>query len=537
MGTCLPAADSRAIIPYNQAASDGTIQGTSLVRLASDGSLSWASGAVAPNMKFAPLSPLSGTAPAAFVKIAYWNNSIWAYDSKYKLYELKPAFNSTGLTGYNVNSIDQLDQPIDDLTAVDTGLVALRQDGNLYKLIINPPKDQNSPPTTTWNKWIAQGGVTNLSAASPGVILDLRTLTTYLKSSYITTQTNLFPYINQIQGFCASHGIYLQNLLTAAQAWQNATTPEEKAAIANGEGKIAVQHAQIMSQLLSSSLTAANQMVVQMTRQTSEINNSINTQLVNIGTQLDALTATLNDLERKHAALTAGLWCAIAAVIVGIGLIVAGFFFPPIAPLLWVAGGLLVLGGVVAVGVVSSELGKLDAAIASTKTAIANLTTSKNQLLVISQSFGSLTDEYGDLTAFWTQMLSISGSITSLESLGVVILGDQPSIIAAQNFNQQITDALNTYIQVLGQQGIIPPSLSPPPSPHDLQALDVSALVDHVQGTVPNKTDQKTQKLNIVSGLMKVAAKQLAVKDHAGYFDTMRKAIAVNAEAHNLVLL
>lgn len=243
MGNCIPAGDSKCIIPYNQAAPDGTVQGTSLVRLASDGSLSWASGAVAANMQFSPLLPLSGTAPAAFVKIAYWNNSIWAYDANYILYELKPTTNASGLTGYNLGSTTQLDQPIDDLTAVDTGLVALRQDQNLYKLIISPPKDQNSPPTSSWTKWIAQGGVTNLSAASPGVILDLRTLTVYLKSSYITTQTNLFPYINQIQGFCASHAIYLSNLLTAAQAWQNATTPEEKAAIANGEGQVAVQHA------------------------------------------------------------------------------------------------------------------------------------------------------------------------------------------------------------------------------------------------------------------------------------------------------
>lgn len=275
-------------------------------------------------------------------------------------------------------------------------------------------------------------------------------------------------------------------------------------------------------------------MVVQMARQTSDINSSINTQLSNIDTQLGALNDTLNDLESQHAALTAGLWCAIAAVIVGIGLIVAGFFFPPIAPLLWLGGGALIVGGVVAVGVLSSKIGQLNSAIASTQASISNLTTSKNQLLVISKSFGSLTDEYSDLTAFWTQMLSISGSINSLESLGVVILGDQPSIQAAQGFNQQIIDALTNYIQVLGQQGIIPPSLSPPP-PQSLRALDAAALVDQVQATEPNKTLQKNHKLNLVSGLMKIATEQLAGRDHTSYVATMRKAIAINAEAHNLV--
>jgi hypothetical protein len=201
---------------------------------------------------------------------------------------------------------------------------------------------------------------------------------------------------------------------------------------------------------------------------------------------------------------------------------------------LWLAGGALVIGGVVGVGVISSKIEQLSSAIASTKGAIGSLTTSKDQLLLISKSFGSLTQEYSDLTAFWTQMLSISGSISSLESLGVVILGDQPSIRAAQEFNQQIVTALTDYVQVLGQQGIIPPSFSPLPT-QSLHALDAAALVDQVQATEPNKTLHKNHKLNLVSGLMRIATEQLAGKDHTSYVATMQKAIAINAEAHNLV--
>ncbi|KAL3290672.1 Alpha-amylase type A isozyme, partial [Colletotrichum asianum] len=216
------------------------------------------------------------------------------YDAANVIHEIKPVLTSSGtLTGYTVRQTFQSPKQIKDFTAVDTGIVILADDSFLYNLIINPPKDDASPPTVTWNQSIAQGGVTNLSAASPGVILNLRNLTTYLKSQYVTTQTNLFPYINQIQ---------------------------DKQKIADGEGKAAVQHAQVMGRMLSTSLQAANQMVVNMTRQTSQINNSIANQLANIGQQITDLQATLSALETQEKALTAGIWAAISAFIVGLGM-------------------------------------------------------------------------------------------------------------------------------------------------------------------------------------------------------------------------
>lgn len=535
LGACIPANDSKCIARYNQVASDGTVKVSALVRLASDGSLSWASGPVGVNMNFQTLAPTAGAAPV-LNKIAYWNGSVWGYDTQNMLYEIKPVVSGGGsLTGYVLGQTIQLDGQILDMTAIDTGLVVLGSDGFLYQFIINPPKDQNSPPTTSLDKWVAQSGVTNLGAADPGVILDLRTLTTYLKSQYVTTQTSLFPYINQIQGFCASHTVYLGQLLQAAKDWQAATTPEAKQQIAANEGQVAVQHAQVMGQLLSLSLKAADQMVVAMTRQTSQINSSIKTQLVNIQAQIDTLNGTLTDLEDRYSELTAGIWASIGAVIVGIGLAVAGFFFPPAAPFLWVAAGAMVVGGVVGVGVLSSTRGKLQSAIASTTSQIAALTSSKTQLTVISQSFGDLTENYSNLDAFWTQMLSASGSISSLESLGTYILADQSSIVAAQGFNQTISASLTQYVQVLGRQGILPPTLTPDP-PANFASMDVRALVHHVQTTHVQRTTQVPAQLELVTRLMDVAREKLVVKDYGSYLSTMRKAIDLNAVAHNLLL-
>ncbi|KAF4777179.1 hypothetical protein HER10_EVM0012150 [Colletotrichum scovillei] len=539
LGSCLPVGDSLCLAPYNNVAPDGTTTYSALIKLASDGTLSWAQGAIAANMNFQPLLPVGNIPMPALLKIAYWNGSLWGHDAANVIHEIKPALAGSGsLTGYTVGQTFQSPKQIKDFTAVDTGIIILADDGFLYELIINPPKDNASPPTVTWNQSIAQGGVTNLSAASPGVILNLRNLTTYLKSQYVTTQTNLFPYINQIQGFCASHKVYLSNLLQAARDWANATTPADKEQIANGEGQVAIQHAQVMGKMLSTSLQAANQMVVDMTRQTSQINNSIANQLANIGQQITDLQATLSALETQEKALTAGIWAAVGAFIVGLGMVIAGFFFPPLAPGLWLLGGILVVGSVVAIGVLASERGKCQAAIAATSTSIQALTQSKSLLVTISGSFTNLAQNYGTLNAFWTSMLSISGAITSLENLGTFLLQDQSSIEAAQQSNQEIIDSLNNYIQVLGSQGIVPPTITPgPPLQKHLSSLDVPKVVNQVASSYPNKDLRKSMQLSLVASLLQSASTQLSTKDTQGYFATIQMAASLNAVTHSLVLL
>ncbi|KAK4222875.1 hypothetical protein QBC38DRAFT_447875 [Podospora fimiseda] len=531
VGSVLPAGNSRGFIQFAQQSSDGTTLNAYVVRIASDGTLTYSGDPITANMKWSPLTVASGQAPN-LIRAAYYANSIWGYDANSTLYELSPNF-ASGTGTYKVKTKTVLTNKITDLTAVDTGLVVAREDGNLYKLMTIPAKDEKSLITQQWKLWVMRNGVTSLGAASPGVMLDLKTLTVALKATYIDTQTNLFPYVNQIQACCASHGVYLENLLATAKKWQ-AASDAEKVIIASTEGTTTVQHAKFMGNLASTGLATANQMVVNMTRQTRSINSSIAMQLSMIDTKLAELKGSLTEAQAKEKALLAGLWASIGGVLVGLGLIVAGFFFPPAAPFLWAAGGFLVIGSIVAVGIVSSELGKIRASISQLQSAIADLTTQKTQLLAIQAAFQKLTSDYGDLNGFWLNMLGTADQIKNLEKLGAAILSDQPSIIAAQRFNQQIVDNLTAYVETLGRQGIVPPDeeFSPALVSFALQPSTGVSLASRVSSMEHRPQQQRSLQLAVVSELVGQATQQLSKGNKAGYLSTLKKAAELNAQIH-----
>lgn len=536
LGACIPAADSICIAPFSNVTSEGTSSSSALIKLASDGSLSWATNEVVPNMDFQPLQPTTGTAKV-FTKIAYWNGAIWACDASNTVYQLQPAVTSGGsLTGYTIGQTIAAGQTIVDMTAVDTGLVVKGDDGWLYRYTINPPSSSQSQDlTATWDKWVQDGGVTNLSAAAPGVVLDLKTLSTYLKAQYITTQTNLFPCVTQIQAFANSNKIYLEDLYQASVEYQAATTADQQQ-IATKAGQLALNQAKAMGGLLSTTLQQANQMVVLMARQTSQIDGSLATQLSNIDLQITNLTNTLNDLETQEKAITDALYAMIGTTIIGIGLIIAGFIFPAAAPNLWTAGGAMFLGSVVAIGLLSAQLGKVQAAIASTNSDLQGLTTSKTELTAIQGSFTDLTTEYSTLESFWFTMLNTAGQIASDEVLGIALLSDQPSIQAAQAENDTIITAMASYVNTLGAQGIIPPT-NPLNISMDFASMSATDLVEHVRSTEPNKKQQASSQLRLVGQLMEAANEKFAAQDVPSYVSMMRQAAILNKSGHNLILL
>jgi hypothetical protein len=119
-------------------------------------------------MQFSSLPLANGTSPN-LLKAAYSNGSIWGYDADMILYEIAPNVDSTGnsLVNYTIKSQNTMVNAILDLTAVDTGLVAARQDGNLWKLIVNPPADENyGPELRRGLSGSPRGAVTNLGAGS-----------------------------------------------------------------------------------------------------------------------------------------------------------------------------------------------------------------------------------------------------------------------------------------------------------------------------------------------------------------------------------
>ncbi|KAK3942526.1 hypothetical protein QBC46DRAFT_339474 [Diplogelasinospora grovesii] len=277
--------------------------------------------------------------------------------------------------------------------------------------------------------------------------------------------------------------------------WQNASTLDQKN-IATAEGTVAVQHAQVLGQLLSTGLAAANNMVANMTRQTKSINSSMAAQLVIIDAKLGELQGSLDEAQAKEKALEVALWVSVACAVAGLGLISKFFFgfialatpLAPFAPFIIGAGGIIFVGSVVGIAVAGSLLGTLKAAISQLESAISDLQTQKTQLLAIQASFQNLQDDYGGLSGFWLNMLSAAGQITTLESLGVVM------------------DNLNQYVATLGSQGITPPApavnalafaVRPP-----AHVRDPATLEAHIEKFEDQPKRQRALKLEAVNHLV-----------------------------------
>lgn len=233
--------------------------------------------------------------------------------------------------------------------------------------------------------------------------------------------------------------------------------------------------------------------------------------------------------------------------IAGIGVIVAGFFAGAAAPLVWLAGGALVLGGLIGVAVFSRSLGDAQKALANTKSAIKSLTDSQTQLTDISNGFDNLTAEYAKLNSFWGAMKDLAEQCTDLEKLGVTILEDPSSITAAQEYNKEIKVNLEDYLRVLNSQGIIEPDDDDDDDDNDsnkesgstpaakLQTMTANALHDHIERkTGINEKHRKTARLNCVTRLIKASTESLKEGDEESYFSLLEKAVQFSDLAHRI---
>ncbi|KAK6345783.1 hypothetical protein TWF730_010126 [Orbilia blumenaviensis] len=510
LGSCLGENNASCFIPYTSVSSDGTSMTNWLIKLSANGALSYTTGTLSTTTSFSSLSA-SGQA-VNLLKAAYWNNSIWGYDATNTLYQISITAGAGGttLSNYQITSQQALSDPITDFTAVDTGLVAARQDGNLWKLITYPPASADAQPTQAWTQWIPQDGVTNLGAVSVGMILDLRTLTTLLSDTYLNIQTSLLQYVNLIQAFCSSHGVYLASLAQDATEYNSASSTAQQKEIAVQAGQTALQHCQAWGNLLSTSLNQADSIVKGMTGQLSDIQLSINTQLASIKTQISDLKSTLTTDQELHTIYTDELWASAGAVLLGIGILLASEFFPAIGILSLSVAGAMIVGGCIGIIILACEITSLDNAMTNIKTNIANLKTAHQQLTDISGKFGDLLTDYGNLDAFWGNLKDICAQIQfqelELTMLGTGLLTDPSTITAAQQNIQTIETNLKEYLAILNSQGVSSPSQ---PSfaklPEHLHKISDSDLHNLVTSVEPNEKVWGQVNLEIALRMLKEA--------------------------------
>lgn len=492
----LPSADLRDVIPFAVLSADRNQIEFRLLTLGSDSAIQLLKGDdIYPSNQWTtlqyPQQAADKTPLPTWKRMAYWNNTVVALDDQSNLWDLQPNFQSETYTIDNKTTTE----PTTEFTATDAGPLIVRKDGFLYNRIVEDNSSDAENPKTNWQKGIAQDGVTNLGVASPGVLLDLNTLTSTLKSRYIDTQTAVYPIVNKISAFAKTHVTYIDLLLGAADDYAKAGNDADKQDIAIKAGKGFVAHAKVWSKLLSKSVNATKTSVNIMTNQLHDVKGQLEVQLANLQQKLANLEAQLKVQQDLLSKLQAAFWGAVAAMFLGMILGVVALASGVGAWALVGAGALFVAGFVamIALGVKMSELA---GAIADTEGQITVTKTAIAELSAVVKNFTDLDAMYGTLNMFWGRMANNAADLqtmddTTAELLAMDMFDDISSIVAAKKETNTLSEAATKYLDVLNKQGvIIPPSpASLHGSPVLFAALDAPAAHAHL-------TDKVSQRLS-----------------------------------------
>ncbi|KIP03750.1 hypothetical protein PHLGIDRAFT_129960 [Phlebiopsis gigantea 11061_1 CR5-6] len=452
----LPASDLAGVVPFALLNPDRTELSFHLVTLAADGSLSYLTNdTIAPGNKYEPFEfkGSSGSTPPKWTKVAYWDGHLVGIDSSSKSWNIAPKFPDGTYTISDESPID----PVTEFTATEAGLVGLRSDGFLWRRLVEaPPPGSDEDASLKWAKWIKADGVTNLGVASPGVLLDMNLLTNTLRTRYIDVQTSVYPVVDRLRAFGLTHVFWLDAVAKDADAWLNASTPEQQA-LAIKNAKSFVTHSQTWSKIVSSSISGAKDSVNIMAAQLKDVRNQLQEQLQLLRDKLVGLKATLDAQNEAMTKLKAAFWGTIAATLFGVALVIVGIVTAN--PLIVVGGGILFVGGLVATIALAVQISELAASIANTEAQIRDVNTAIAQLEVVVDSFTDLDNLYGVLNTFWGRMANDASAIKSMDEataiqIGAEILADTSSIEAARFMTQQLAEACQTYLDVLNKQGI-----------------------------------------------------------------------------------
>jgi len=319
----LPENGALSILPFVQLSADKEKISSYLMILDSDANICVLEGdALSAQNTFKPLSLASKpkgvlTAPK-WTKLVYFNSLILGYDDSHRLWELTPDFITQR---FNLNEAGVEIEPTTELTATDVGPVVVRNDGYLWKRIISAPRVKGEKVTEEWARWIPQAGVTMLAVASPGVMLDLRTLTQSLRDRYVETQEHVLPVVNTIRAFASTHNFYLGELENAANRYKLADD-EMKQELAIEEGKNYVKHAKVWAKILTMSSRKAKAPIDIMAKQFSEVKNDLVKQLRILEDKLEGLQSVLHVQEEQLSRQSAWFWASIGTIVLGKNILV-----------------------------------------------------------------------------------------------------------------------------------------------------------------------------------------------------------------------
>jgi hypothetical protein len=316
--TVLPAADLKSIIPFAVLSADRNAIAFQLLILDKNSTIQVLNNDdLYPSTTWTTVTYQAGDKdPKEALKwtaMAYWNNQVVALDAESNMWDLTIDFKANAFSMSDKTPIE----PALQLTATDVGPVTIRADGYLYKRFIEDPPSGGDEPVAKWKKWLLADGITHIGVASPGVLLNLNTLTRTLKSRYLDTQTTLYPVVSRIRAWAITHQSYLTLLMKAAAEYEAAEGEAAKEKIAIKNGKEYVAHTKVWAKLLDGIIGRTKETVNIMTAQLHGVKTQLEVQLQLLQDKLVGLEATLKSQKEALDKLQAAFWGAVGAMLLG----------------------------------------------------------------------------------------------------------------------------------------------------------------------------------------------------------------------------
>lgn len=216
-------------------------------------------------------------------------------------------------------------------------------------------------------------------------------------------------------------------------------------------------------------------------------------------------------------------------------------------PYVLAGAGVLFVGGIVAMVALATQMSELAKAVADTEAQIRDINIAIKELSDIVKNFQDLDDLYGTLNQFWGRMANDASAIKTMDDvtalqIGAGILDDPSSVDASAEMTQLMTDACQTYLDVLNRQGIqIPDQLSLT----GFSAPSMMTLVSPELHAKKQRVPAKRQLRSLTFALQKhtlndqfheiveAAQKRLAQRDIDGYEHFISHAAMVNEAAQS----
>lgn len=479
---CLPWEDARSVLPFARFDGKGGVL-SHVLAVTSNGKLQLLEGDLKATNAFRELRNATegGDEDAKSMEIAracYSAGKVFACDKKNNTWNLTVNFDDNRFTAGDKKSAD----PISELTATDIGPVMVKsRDGFLYRRRIETTPglaDNGEKDNYGWEKWIDSDRVTNLGVASPGVMLDLETLTRALKGRYLSTQTAVYPVVEKLLSFATNHELFLTRQLQVAEEYKNHKGDKKKQQeIAMTEARRLINQTKAWSTLIRKQAIYTKSTVGNMAEELASVRVQLNQELVKLRDKLVSLEAQVKDLEGAKSNLDVGFWAMFGAALLGIGLLIFAVVTGGLGTPLLIVGGLFVagiIGGTIALGI---ERGKMAQQIRQCQAEINGLKQSIQDLEEIAGRFGSLEGMYDRLSQFWGGMYNAAGNLRDNDevslALGEDILGDPTSIDTSLGVVRKMKKGCSVYLAVLNRSGI-----EPPPDPEDDMARDVDGFME-----------------------------------------------------------